>query len=628
MDDNTAKTRDLERLSISLCELRRSRYCSAEETVDTNDQQSVESVAPKKESKKEHFSKELKVPLKDASSVNPQNGRGNQTSAGDSVEPLPKSINNEGHTGESLGQLTCQKVKPNQETKIQKDANDRCEVVQNGEANEKQHESKAEEQQSTENKGMDTEDTPDKGRVTRSGCFDHQFGKVTETKGNPSKGKQFNDTEKVHFQSEVTSGVDCVPALRSRGWPKVAREWIKRERKWPSPDTVDKVIQEGFHLVVKSPKQGGNPDCDFRISFSHAEYLLSQEMNDIQRECYRCLKRYHRAYLCTEPKSLVSFHLKNILLQTIEETGAEMWTENNRAECMMKLLGNLLEALRGRHLPHYFVRSYNLFCFDYIENPEILEALTGKVNQIIENPMQFAKVFIQNEYVEDTRRVKKEETVPNSMLTSSVKDAKAADEHLCGQLKETVLKGDDKQREEMEAIHQGNSEITTYRYKELKDIFLAISKVLTDIAFEEARSNRPMETLDAEEISLVEDLREIGRIYNVKAEMFPELFDIAWDLVYFKVWFSNEPNVRRRVLLGIRGVVEMYKYLFKQDDFAHGNEAVFRRMLDPTVENPFDLSHILPVGAGKELIRRFCYKLKSRSAIKIPKVDINDIPLD
>ncbi|KAJ7390395.1 hypothetical protein OS493_025649 [Desmophyllum pertusum] len=75
-----------------------------------------------------------------------------------------------------------------------------------------------------------------------------------------------------------------------------------------------------FPLGSKPPKNSSNSDRDFRISFSHAEYLLSQEMNDIQRECYRCLKKFHRAHLSTQPKSLVSFHLKNILLQTIEET--------------------------------------------------------------------------------------------------------------------------------------------------------------------------------------------------------------------------------------------------------------------------------------------------------------------
>lgn len=151
---------------------------------------------------------------------------------------------------------------------------------------------------------------------------------------------------------------------------------------------------------------------------------------------------------------------------------------------------------------------------------------------------------------------------------------------------------------------------------------------MTDIAFEEAQSNRPIETLDAVEMSLVEDLREIGRIYNVRAEMFPKMFDSAWYLVYCKVWFSNEPSVRRRVLLGIRGVVETYKYMLKHDAFAPGNQAaVMIRMLDPTVENPFDLSHIMPVGAGKELIRRVYYKLESRPA-KPPKVDLRDIPLD
>ncbi|KAL9960430.1 hypothetical protein ACROYT_G033885 [Oculina patagonica] len=164
--------------------------------------------------------------------------------------------------------------------------------------------------------------------------------------------------------------------------------------------------EEGFHLVVKPPKNNSKPECDFRISFSHAEYLLSQEMNDIQRECYRCLKRYHRAYLSTQPKSLVSFHLKNIFLQTIEETGAGVWTESNRAECMMKLLGNLLKALIKKNLRQFFVRSYNLFDDDYIENPEILESLAGKAEEIMGNPVRFAKQLILKQ--EDAKECKEE----------------------------------------------------------------------------------------------------------------------------------------------------------------------------------------------------------------------------
>ena len=147
------------------------------------------------------------------------------------------------------------------------------------------------------------------------------------------------------FLSKAKVLFEYIPAFRCLSWPMVAQEWRKRQRKWPSPDVVDQVIREGFHLVVKAPKNGGNPECDFRISFSHAEYLLSQEINEIQRECYRCLKTYHRVYLSTEAKGLISFrHLKNIFLRTIEETGGEMWIASRRAECMWKLFANLLKA--------------------------------------------------------------------------------------------------------------------------------------------------------------------------------------------------------------------------------------------------------------------------------------------
>ena len=194
--------------------------------------------------------------------------------------------------------------------------------------------------------------------------------------------------------SQAKQRTEFIPAFRCLTWPMVAQEWRERQRKWPSPDVVDQVIREGFHLVVKAPKNGGNPECDFRISFSHAEYLLSQEINEIQRECYRLLRTYHCVYLSIEPKGLISFHLKNIFLRTIEETGGEMWIESRRAECMWKLIANLLKALRERHLPHYFIRSYNLFGIDYIEDPAILESLTQRVEQIMENPVKFAEELI------------------------------------------------------------------------------------------------------------------------------------------------------------------------------------------------------------------------------------------
>ena len=331
----------------------------------------------------------------------------------------------------------------------------------------------------------------------------------------------------VSPKAPIAGGYDLVPALRSPGWPQVALEWIKRERKWPSPDTVHKVVQDGFHLVVKPPKKGGNPECDFRISFSHAEYLLSYEMNDVQRECYRCLKKYHRAHL-KEPKGLVTFHLKNIFLQTIEETGAELWTESNRAECVMKLFGNLLESLIEKNLRHFFVNSYNLFCEDYIESPEILDALAEKVVEIMEDPKKIAK-SIQSE--EAAKLATKERFVPLGET--------ARQKH--GEMEAPSTSGNDDSQSslqlstvpmEMGATHQGRSSNTSYSFHDLKDVYLATGQELIDKAFND---DHILDVSDALEMSLVEDLKEMTIKHNMQTEDFLKVFEACWGLVYLTV---------------------------------------------------------------------------------------------
>ena len=625
-DNIKARIRDVENPSDSESE-RRMENWSARAAVHNKDQRSA---GPKKERSREHHSKGT-LPYKDESSVRSQNANENQSFHSRGLE-LTSSQSTVRDISENSDQLSTQERMSKQVAQVTKDANGRSEETYYGEVRNNPHDSKTEEQHLTRRKGVNFKDQQrdpygnkeDKNglKKSRSTCIRNTSGRVDETKEDPSNETEFKDTGKHQFQKQVLSGIDYVPALKSLGWPQVAREWIKQERKWPSPDVVDNIVQEGFHLVVKPPKNGGNPDCDFRLSFAHAEYLLSQEMNDIQRECYRCLKKYHRAYLSTEAKGLVTFHLKNLLLQTIEETGVEMWTESNRAECMLTLLRNLFEALTKKDLRHFFVRSYNMFSFDYIEDPEILESLAKKVEHILENPMQFAKELIRNQASVDARQVKTEDSVQSRQVRPSAKSA-PGQVHENGQTEEVTSKGADYTQ-----LEERNSSYTNYGYHQLKDIFLAIGKELTDLAFDDAGKNGPIENLDAQEMSLVADLRELQRKHNLQVEMFPEMFNSCWDAVCCKVWFSNEPNVRRRVLLGIQGVVEINKYILKQDDFCPGNESVIMlRMLDPSVENPFDLSHIMPAGAGKQLCRMAYYKLESGPA-KPPKIDKDDIPLD
>ena len=335
----------------------------------------------------------------------------------------------------------------------------------------------------------------------------HFFGLSKAAAKNTEQDSKEQQTPNNTPVTPIVGGFDLVPALKCSGWPKVAMEWINRERYWPSPDIVAKVVHEGFHLVVKSSKKDIAPECDFRLSFSQAEYLLSQEMNDTQRDCYRCLKTFHRGYLkkvetsssseeakTTEmSKGLVTFHLKNIFLKTIESTDPEMWNDDNRTECMRMLFGNLLEALIARDLRHYFVDSYNLFCEDYIDNPEILDYLAEKVVKIIDDPEGVAKCIDEKE--------KKLQKGDNAGKGSG--DGQSSSPSLANS-------------EQGRAAVQGNS---GYRYHDLKDTYLAVGQELIGMAFNED----PLRHIPDTERCLVEHLRELVIKYKMTAEDFSQI---------------------------------------------------------------------------------------------------------
>ena len=463
------------------------------------------------------------------------------------------------------------------------------------------------EMQKDESPSYDSQRKKARGKGILTPFFDPMIaGSITEAR---EEAANVTDFEKCSYHAE--GGVDIVPAFKAPGWPIVAQEWIGRKRKWPSQKVIDQILQEGFHLVVKAPKNGGNLECDFRISFANAEFLLSRELNEVQRECYRCLKKFHRAYLSTKPKSLVSFHLKNLFLKTVEETGTEIWTQSNRVECMMKLFRNLLEALRKRDLRHFFVRSYNLFSIDYIADPNILEPLVGICEKINENPMQFVRKLTQRQNSEQT---KKEQNCMPALTTKGQSDVH----------QEVSYKGTEK--EWKEGINQESSSITSFRYHDLKDIFLSTSKEMTDLAFNDPHCS--LQSLSSLEKSIIEHLREIEKYHIIQVADFPKMFDICWDTAYFKILLSREPNIRSRILDGIKSVLELCKYVLKQEDFATGNEeAIIQRMLDPSSKDSFDLSHILPADSGPQFIRKLFRGEKVKPA-QAPKVIQDDILLD
>ena len=435
----------------------------------------------------------------------------------------------------------------------------------------------------------------------------------------PIKEASFPTDESVNKYTQMCS-IDIVPALQVRGWPKVAREWINRKRKWPFPDTIHRIIQEGFHLVVKPPKRGACPETDFRLSFSNAEYLLSQELNDIQRQCYRALKKYHRVYLRTEPKCLVTYHLKTLFLHTCEKTGAEMWTEDNRTACMMRLLETLHNALTTKYLSHFFITACNLFDVDTIETPQVLESLAVKVGQFMTNPMESSHELITQAAQGETRSedlLSPENALSrNQEMTTKHDDVEDLGKEDLPTRKPKVpenatarISGNEPSSIREETVQMAN--LQSARFHELKEEYLETCLELLTIAVE----GRSIEGLHPLEKSFVEGVKDLINTYNLDHGHLFSKFENVWSAVYFDMVLNSEVFTKMSMLAAMQQPIKVFKNQLS------GNGVL---------GSPRDYSLFLPVDGLVNFQRRLKRILESmkQKPPKLPIGNMDDIPLD
>ena len=171
---------------------------------------------------------------------------------------------------------------------------------------------------------------------------------------------------------------DIVLAIGCEGWPQNALEWVYRQRNWPSKDVIESVTKAGFHIVGKSSSEG-----NFRLSFSVAEGILIGHWNKIQKKLMRAFKAVIKFLIPRNPYNeeiLCSYHLKTIGFWHFERSTDETWIKENMVNHLLQMLKELVEVLRAKNLPMYFLRKYNLF--SRIENLSDLGKLADKVETI------------------------------------------------------------------------------------------------------------------------------------------------------------------------------------------------------------------------------------------------------
>ena len=167
---------------------------------------------------------------------------------------------------------------------------------------------------------------------------------------------------------------DFVLAIKCDGWPLCAQAWLSRPRCWPSKDIVQTIVDGGFHIVCKSSAEG-----DFRLSYSNAETLLIQNLNDLQYKTYRAFKafvnRYKKEWSPDAKKIICSYHLKTIMLWHCEKSDLKDWTEETVASHLLTLVDDLILALKEKTLAMYFMPKCNLMKQEN-NNTQIVEKIT------------------------------------------------------------------------------------------------------------------------------------------------------------------------------------------------------------------------------------------------------------
>ncbi|XP_061180401.1 uncharacterized protein LOC133188944 [Saccostrea echinata] len=179
------------------------------------------------------------------------------------------------------------------------------------------------------------------------------------------KFKEIQSQEQTGLIPEVEqSEVMHELALHYPGWPSQAEEWRSRKRlqNWPSESTIEKVMSAGCHIVPSAHCKSSQSDIEWKISFSLAEKtLIIEELSDSQRQCFLLFNM-----LCVHVISegmVTQQHIRSIFFYACENLGTSLWYKNP-AYCVLYLLDQLVDAIKQKFLPDYFVKKNNLL--DYL----------------------------------------------------------------------------------------------------------------------------------------------------------------------------------------------------------------------------------------------------------------------
>ncbi|XP_062582146.1 uncharacterized protein LOC134243924 [Saccostrea cucullata] len=156
-----------------------------------------------------------------------------------------------------------------------------------------------------------------------------------------------------------------VCALPVIGWPPGAREWKTRVRSryWPTPETIEKVIQDGCQCVPTGPRFSDTKNHEWQLCFSVAECTLVHSMDHAIFTLYQIFRiliheRLNNVEGCDG--FISSYVIRTLMFWVCEDKLPNFVSGGNLKECIQICLSQLEEWIRKEFVPHYFIPERNL----------------------------------------------------------------------------------------------------------------------------------------------------------------------------------------------------------------------------------------------------------------------------
>ena len=218
-----------------------------------------------------------------------------------------------------------------------------------------------------------------------------------------------DDDETISGPAGQSGTRDWVNTLVCNGpHPDMYQEFANRPRQWPPAALISDLLKLPMLLVLVGHKLSPEFHLQARISWSHLELKLIQELPESVRQGYIACKyvfkhflKAHRGHNETgkgkETKNSVSsYYIKTTFLRYLEKTHPSMITSPFRL--FLDLLHELNTYLKGRKLPHYFVAQCNLL--ETVEEGElriaqqvIEEILSDPLNALLTSPTDPQEIY-------------------------------------------------------------------------------------------------------------------------------------------------------------------------------------------------------------------------------------------